>query len=858
MPQNFVGDIFGLTSVYDRQVLNIEQNNFINWPESATYGYYGGGFNGSVYINTITRLDFSNETVSDPGKNLPTARRELATTSSNSYGYFGGGNILGPSYICTISRLDFSNETVSDPGQDFPLRIGAHAGASSSFYGYFGGGFSPPFICTITRLDFSNETVSQPGKNLPTARRYLAAVSSNSYGYFGGAALISTITRLDFSNETVSDPGKNLPTARYGSATVSTNSYGYFGGGITLGPSFTCTISRLDFSNETLSDPGKNLPTSRSDLAGTLSNSYGHFGGGISGVVYINTITRLDFSNETVSDPGKNLPTQRNELAATSGGQSVFRTPTISSGYFAGGSQSPSAYRSSILKMDFSTEVISENPARNFISARRLSAAAANNFYGYFAGGSIAPPTSYFSTVVKLDFSNDTVNENPTRNLPTSVLSGMEGSYGLSSNSYGYFGGGINGITRTSQISRLDFSTDILSNSSLINLPEGRSYGATVTSASYGYFGGGTKPPFVVYISNITRLDFSNETVIDPTNSFSIIKGFVGSSSNNSYGYFAGGLSVPPPGNQLSSITRLDFSSDVISDSPSRNLPAATSSGSGTSNNLYGYFSGGVTPTPSIISTIVRIDFSTETIGLPGKHLPTALQYMTGISGSSAFTDSSIAAVGGGGGGSYSIVSGNKSPVHGSGGGTYVLSGWTGLVNFSVDDGFATVPLAFSTWTINSTAYSTAYVGSNTYITFGSGSTVYSGISASNPSLNKFNLGASDNSYQRVQYFSNTTGGQGYTRIRYEGNGSTSGTVGSPGIVYECTFFDPNLFGGKNVVEILVGNHNRTTGQFGVANTSTYYASGTIASSTSYVFEGNSTGTSWTIWTGYSVSGTDY
>jgi hypothetical protein len=206
------------------------------------------------------------------------------------------------------------------------------------------------------------------------------------------------------------------------------------------------------------------------------------------------------------------------------------------------------------------------------------------------------------------------------------------------------------------------------------------------------------------------------------------------------------------------------------------------------------------------------------------------------------------------GGGVYSIVSGNKAPVYGAGGGPYPPSGWTGRQNASADDANLSVSFPF-TWTINNTGYAACFVGSNTYITFGSGSNVFSSISGSNPALNKIHLGAADNSYQRVSTFSS---GANYTRIRYEGNGSTSGTVGSPGIVYECTFFNPSNFGNKNVVEVLVGNHNRTTGQFGVANTSTYYASGTIAANTSYVFEGNSTGTAWTIWTNYRVSGTDY
>ena len=200
------------------------------------------------------------------------------------------------------------------------------------------------------------------------------------------------------------------------------------------------------------------------------------------------------------------------------------------------------------------------------------------------------------------------------------------------------------------------------------------------------------------------------------------------------------------------------------------------------------------------------------------------------------------------------IQSGTKAPIFGAGGGTYPPSGWTGLQNVSADDASLSVSFPF-TWTIDSTGYTECFVGSNTYITFGSGSSVFSSLTASNPALNKIHLGAADNSYQRVSTFSS---GTNYTRIRYEGNASTSGTVGSPGIVYECTFFNPSLFGGRNVVEVLVGNHNRTTGQFGIANTSSYYASGTISANQSYVFEGDSVGTNWTLYTAHNVLDSGY
>jgi hypothetical protein len=59
--------------------------------------------------------------VSNPGKNfIPTSseRSGVSATSSSFYGYFGGGQTGSTTYTNNITRLDFSNETVSNPGKN--------------------------------------------------------------------------------------------------------------------------------------------------------------------------------------------------------------------------------------------------------------------------------------------------------------------------------------------------------------------------------------------------------------------------------------------------------------------------------------------------------------------------------------------------------------------------------------------------------------------------------------------------------------------------------------------------------------------------------------------------------------------
>ena len=80
----------------------------------------------------------------------------------------------------------------------------------------------------------------------------------------------------------------------------------------------------------------------------------------------------------------------------------------------------------------------------------------------------------------------------------------------------------------------------------------------------------------------------------------------------------------------------------------------------------------------------------------------------------------------------------------------WVPGGWTSLQNANVDDNFVTVPITSTTFF--GTARTSAFVGSNAYITFGSGSTAFSGLSTTNPALDKFMFNAGDRSYQRVAY----------------------------------------------------------------------------------------------------------
>lgn len=105
------------------------------------------------------------------------------------------------------------------------------------------------------------------------------------------------------------------------------------------------------------------------------------------------------------------------------------------------------------------------------------------------------------------------------------------------------------------------------------------------------------------------------------------------------------------------------------------------------------------------------------------------------------------------------------------------------------DDGYWTLPLPFS---INylGVSYNTIYPSTNFYQTFGNGSTVWSGVSISNPALPKIMWCAKDNSVQRIYYGTEGVAPNRTFRVRQEGTASVSGTVGSPTMVCEWVFYE--------------------------------------------------------------------
>ena len=291
-------------------------------------------------------------------------------------------------------------------------------------YGWFGGGANyPSRVSTVDRIDFSNDTGTANIRGPLSSVRYAMGATGNSnYGWFGGGIIpgpapVSTVDRIDFSNDssTASVRG-SLSLARRDLAATGNSNYGWYGGGINSLPTpdlYYSTVDRIDFSNDS-STASVRGPLSASGylMSATGNSNYGWFGNRTrnGGSTAITTIDRIDFSNDSVtSSPRGTTNTGRKSASAT--GNSNF-------GWWFGGSVSPgslSAY-SSVERINFSNDLATASLRGNLSAIRSNSAATGNSNYGWIGGNQYyVPPFTLvsFSTVDRIDFSNDSATASP-------------------------------------------------------------------------------------------------------------------------------------------------------------------------------------------------------------------------------------------------------------------------------------------------------------------------------------------------------------------------------------------------------------------------------------------------------------
>jgi hypothetical protein len=495
--------------------------------------------------------------------------------------------------------------------------------SSAQTHGWFGGGASPAVtkISTVDRIDFSNDTgTANVRGSLSLSKNGSAATGNSNYGWFGGgngpivpgSSSVSTVERVDFSNDSATASVRgSLSLVKDKLAATGNSNYGWFVVGVGVG--VLSTVDRIDFSNDSATASVRGpLFQAKNDLAATGNSNYGWFGGGYTATsTNSSTVDRIDFSNDssTASLRGS-LSLSRQRFAAT--GNSNY-------GWFGGGVNfSLSAHYSTVDRIDFSNDSVTALVRGPLSLARRNLGATGNSNYGWFGGG-YNPPFSgaIKSTIDRIDFSNDSVTAS-VRGPLSSTRYGVGATSGQARSSstrlqkagnYGWFGAGRTGpsISDGSSIDRIDFFNDSVTASPRGPLNRARYSTVATGNSNYGWFGGGSD-----LLSTVDRIDFSNDSAT------ASIRGPLDrgrynltATGNSNYGWFGGGYTFTPAPETLSRVDRIDFSNDFSTASVRGPLSLVKYNRAATGNSNYGWFGGGTTPAP-VVSTVDRVDFSND------------------------------------------------------------------------------------------------------------------------------------------------------------------------------------------------------------------------------------------------------
>ena len=613
------------------------------------YGWFAGGLL-PASVSTVLRIDFANDSPVSASIRGPltVAGGQISGTGNQYYGYFGGGQAAAPAQVSHIQRIDYANDSPTAATQRGPLSSNrSNAGAVANLnYGWFGGGYVFPAAVrsTVDRMDFANDspTAAVPRGPLTTAKAGVRPSGNQNYGWFSGGsvpAIISNVDRIDYSNDTVvSSPRGGLTTARgnhgatagitsYGppgflsTSTLLTPvaNYGWWAGG--YAPGSRSTVDRIDFSNDspTTASPRGPLTVTTNANAATSNNYYGWVNQGTSSL-----IDRIELSNDLVtSTPRGSIPSPGSNF------QDRAAAGNANYGWHSGGGI-PSGRRSTIDRIDYANDTSASTTRGPLPSDRYAHAATSNNNYGWHAGGNPG-----LAQITRIDYSNDSPAATGNRG---SLPSANEEMAGTGNANYGWFSGGNQPIFR-SAIYRVDYANDAVSATLRGLLTKNRANFKGSGNSLYGWVG-----PSNAGDSTIDRIDYSNDTatasargnlsqgrfamasfsnyVAQPDTAPSAAppafyvapyvygSSVVGTSGSANYGWFGGGLTPTPA--TTSSVDRLDFSNDTATTSPRGPLSAARYGPAATGNASYGWFGGGATAPTAVTSIVDRVDFAND------------------------------------------------------------------------------------------------------------------------------------------------------------------------------------------------------------------------------------------------------
>ena len=162
--------------------------------------------------------------------------------------------------------------------------------------------------------------------------------------------------------------------------------------------------------------------------------------------------------------------------------------------------------RSWVDRIDFDNDTATSSPKGNLASEFEFGAGSSSTSHGYFVGGTSTPKQSYIN---RIDYANDTATASNVGNLTEARTNAI----GTHNSSYGYHAGGYNGSSaNTTIVDRIDYANDSGTATPKGNLDLAVGSPTGVSNQSYGYYATGYNPAISDRITNVKRIDYSNDT----------------------------------------------------------------------------------------------------------------------------------------------------------------------------------------------------------------------------------------------------------------------------------------------------------------------------------------------------------
>jgi len=229
-----------------------------SFANSGVAGYFAGGFAGSVprTPDTIAKINFPADTVSNLGTGLSTGVYQAAGMANSGVAGYNSGGASAPSYsaLSFVDKFAFPSDSRTTLGTGLSTDKQQHGGmANSGVAGYFGGGRAPSLTTVVEKFSFPADGRSILGTGLAVATDSKAGMANSGVaGYFGGGTVsggtTASIDKFAFPSDSRTTLAVGLSTAKTEIAAFAHSGIaGYFGGG------GVTTIDKFSFPSDSRS-----------------------------------------------------------------------------------------------------------------------------------------------------------------------------------------------------------------------------------------------------------------------------------------------------------------------------------------------------------------------------------------------------------------------------------------------------------------------------------------------------------------------------------------------------------------------------------------------------------------------------